>query len=82
MREKIILALRGFLKEGHPEKVSDIAPEASLFESGILDSLGVVSMVTFLEEQFNCQLDFEDLTEENLTSLNAVTDLVLKKLAK
>lgn len=80
MREKIMQALRAFIAEGHPEKVEAIEEETNLFKSGVLDSLGVVTMVTFIDEKFGCSLDFEELTEENLGSLKSLTDLVLKKV--
>lgn len=80
MREKIMQALREFIAEGHPEKTEAVEEETDLFQTGILDSLGVVAMVTFMDEKFNCSLDFEDLTEENLSSLKSVTNLILKKI--
>ena len=59
--------------------VGSIQPDTNLFDIEILDSLVIVSMVVFLEERFSCSLDYEDLTEENLGSLAAITDLVMRK---
>lgn len=80
MREQVMQSLREFIAEGHPEKIETLEEETDLFKSGVLDSLGVVSLVTFIDEKFGCSLDFEELTEENLANLKSITALVLRKM--
>lgn len=51
--------------------------ETDLFEAGLLDSLMAVSLVSFCEEKFGCKLDdVSELSQENFSSLNALTDFV------
>lgn len=73
-RSAVIDAVRGFLKQ---EDV--VAEDANLFAAGLLDSLQIVSLVTFLEQRFVCSLDYDDLTEENLSTLGRIGDLVSGK---
>ena len=47
-----------------------------LVESGIIDSLGIISLLTFLEEKFSLEIPSEDLIPENFTSISAITNLV------
>ncbi len=48
-------------------------------ESGILDSLGVLELVHFLEEEFAIQISDEELIPENFGSLEAVSAFVRGK---
>ncbi|MGH3150637.1 MAG: acyl carrier protein [Streptosporangiaceae bacterium] len=49
-----------------------LANEASLLESGILDSLGLLRLVVFLEEQFGITMGDVDLLPENFASVNTI----------
>lgn len=76
-RDAVIAAVREFLKQD-----AVIAEDVNLFKAGILDSLHIVSLVTFLEQRFACSLDYDELTEENLSTLGSVGDLVSRKKAR
>jgi acyl carrier protein len=49
-----------------------LANETSLLESGILDSLGLLRLVVFLEEQFGITMGDADLLPENFASVNTI----------
>jgi methoxymalonate biosynthesis acyl carrier protein len=51
----------------------------NLFESGIVNSLFAVQLMTFIEKTFAIELEADDLDIENLKSLNATAAFVLKK---
>jgi acyl carrier protein len=53
----------------------------SLFGSGIIDSLGMMKLLLFLEEKFVIQVTDEDLTPENFESIRTLSLLVEKKMA-
>lgn len=54
-------------------------PDASLMEEGILDSVGVFELITWLERTFSISVSDQDLTPENLDSVNKLTGFVLTK---
>ncbi len=81
-RANLITEIREFLAEIHPDLAKTAAPDQSLFDLGLLDSLGIVSMVTFLEDRFGVTFQYEDLTEDNLHSLGTIADLVLRYTAE
>ena len=54
--------------------------DTSFLEEGIIDSTGVLELVTFLEENFEIQVDDEELIPENLDSINNVTAYLEKKM--
>jgi acyl carrier protein len=51
----------------------------SLIESGLLDSLSIVYVVQGLQERFEIDLDFADVTLENFDSVDVITTLVSER---
>jgi acyl carrier protein len=49
-------------------------------ETGMIDSLGILDMVHFLEEEFSVVIADDELQPENFESLEAVVTFVQKKL--
>ena len=54
--------------------------DSSFLDDGIMDSTGVLELVTFLEEKFSIKVEDEDLIPENLDSINNVTAYLEKKM--
>ena len=54
--------------------------DTSFLEEGIIDSTGVLELVTFLEENFGIQVDDEELIPENLDSINNVSAYLERKM--
>lgn len=48
--------------------------DEDLLLSGLLDSLGVMSLVAFLEKQSGKQIPPQDITIENFTSVSTISD--------
>ena len=55
--------------------------DTSFLEEGIIDSTGVLELVTFLEETFEIQVDDEELIPENLDSIDNVAAYLERKAA-
>jgi acyl carrier protein len=49
-----------------------LTDETPLLDSGILDSLGLLRLVVFLEERFGITLDDADLLPENFATVNSI----------
>jgi acyl carrier protein len=49
-------------------------------ETGMIDSLGILDMVHFLEEEFSLVISDDELQPDNFESLDAVVEFVGKKL--
>lgn len=56
-----------------------ITPEESLLETGIIDSLGVLEIVAYLDDQLGVQFEEEDLTQDNFQNVNAIVQFVERK---
>ena len=53
----------------------------SLLQRGIIDSTGVLELVAFLEEKYQIKLQDEELTPENLDSIERLVRFVGRKVA-
>jgi acyl carrier protein len=77
MREQIEQEIRSFLLDdvltiGYEEV---LASDVRLL-SGVLDSLGLVQLLEFLEERFGVAVDGDDIVDENFSSLASVAAFV------
>jgi acyl carrier protein len=59
--------------------IADLNNDDDLFESGIVNSLFAVQLMTFLEKTFRLEIGMDDLDIENFKSVNATTAFVVKK---
>ena len=48
----------------------------SLLESGIIDSLGILKLVTFIEDKFEMRIEAEELIPENFETLFAIVNMI------
>lgn len=62
---------------GDREKLQD---DKSFLESGIIDSTGILELVTFLEENYNIAVADDELIPENLDSLNNIDTYLNRKM--
>lgn len=53
----------------------------SLLETGVLDSFGMMHLLSFLEERFQMRLDGQELMPENFDTIEAISQLVHAKAA-
>jgi acyl carrier protein len=53
-----------------------LRPDDSFLEKGILDSTGILELVTYLEETYTFQVDGEELTPENFDSIARLTKFI------
>jgi acyl carrier protein len=60
-----------------PNRLTDTIP---LITGGIIDSIGMIGLVAFLEEQFKIQLTPSDINAQGLDTLDRIEALVRQKL--
>lgn len=52
----------------------------NVFESGLVNSLAVIQMISFLEKEFRIRVELDDLERENFSSIRAVNEFLDRKL--
>jgi len=73
-RERVLDFLRTIQKPDRP--LDTVAETDSLVESGLIDSLALLEIVTFLEEQYRIDFAAIGLEPEQLTSVSGILDLI------
>jgi acyl carrier protein len=63
------------------EDPKNLTADTELKETGILDSLATLKLVSFVEERFQVEFEASDLDPGNLSSLSAIERLVKSKMA-
>ena len=78
---EIRTSLHHFLTATFPAlQSSRLTDSTPLLEGGAVDSLGLLEIVTFLEQDFGLKLDDEDVVVENFESIQSIESLVRRKL--
>ena len=57
------------------------ADDASLLDAGIIDSIGVMELVTFVGQTFRVTVPPEDISPENFDSVQRLAEYVRRKQA-
>lgn len=74
--------IRDFIVEnflfGDAEGLSD---DASFLDEGIIDSTGVLELVTFFEETFSIHVEDDEMVPENLDSINRAASYIQSKIS-
>ena len=78
-RERVLEFLRTIQKPDRP--LDTVAETDSLVESGLIDSLALLEIVAFLEEQYRIDFAAIGLEPEQLTSVSGILDLIEREAA-
>jgi acyl carrier protein len=73
-RERVLDFLRTIQKPDRP--LDTVAETDSLVESGLIDSLALLEIVAFLEEQYRIDFAAIGLEPEQLTSVSGILDRI------
>ncbi len=63
------------------KSVTGLGDNNNLIELGVIDSLGIMKLLLFLEEKFSIRLSDEDLTPQNFETLPSIVAMVERKAA-
>jgi methoxymalonate biosynthesis acyl carrier protein len=61
--------------------IDGLGDDENLFESGIVNSLFAVQLMTFVERNFGIEIGMEDLDVENFKSVSATAMFIERKSA-
>lgn len=77
MNQTIIKFIHKELLGGDSE--IEIMPEDDLLNSGLIDSLGIVRLISFLESEFGLKIPPQDMVIENFMSVEAICVYIKNK---
>ena len=74
------VSIRSFILRKFPAaRKKAITDDSPLLESGVIDSLGMLDVVAFLEESFNIKVLDEELVPENFADINRMAAFAERK---
>ena len=78
-KNQIVSRVRNFVEENflYMRPDLELANDESLMGKGVVDSMGVMEMIEFLEEEFGVVVDDDDITEENLGTVDRIAEYVV-----
>lgn len=81
MSEELIRSrVRSFITNRFPAAAArSISDEVPLLDSGVVDSLGVLDIVGFLDAEFGMEIDDSDLSPENFASIASIAQFVAER---
>ena len=59
-----------------------LADDASLLDQGIVDSTGVLEVITFLESEFAIKVEDAEMTPDNLDTIANILAFIARKKAR
>lgn len=79
--EKIQQEIEQFIRENFLLGISDrqLNPEDSFMEQGIVDSTGILELVSFIEKTYGFKVRDEEMMPENLDSVRNVVAFINSK---
>ena len=75
--------LRNFILENYlfTDDQSQLTDTSSFLESGILDSMGILELVSFLNDDVGIKVNTDEMIPENLDSIDRLVAFIELKLA-
>jgi acyl carrier protein len=74
---QIAIRIKGFILDAI--NMPELKDDDNLFESGIVNSLFAIQLMTFIERSFGIEVGVDDLDIENFKSVNAAAAFVAAK---
>jgi methoxymalonate biosynthesis acyl carrier protein len=72
-------AIKDFILAQTP--IEALGDDDDIFESGVVSSLFVMQLVSFVEREFSISIDGDDLSFDHFRNIRAIADLVARKSA-
>ena len=81
MKEKLVNEIRSFIVENflYGEADNGLQDKDSLTDMGIIDSTGVLELVSHIETTYDFRMDDDELIPENLDSIAKVAAYIQRK---
>jgi len=72
--------VRQFISENfYVSDAATLAGDASLITAGVIDSTGMLEVITFLESEYGISIDDAEMTPDNLETIDRIANFVSKK---
>jgi acyl carrier protein len=77
VKEKV----KNFIVENFLFGERGLKDDEPLFDSGIIDSLGLIKLIAFIEENFNVSIDMGEIMIENFNTVNDIMETLKSRVS-
>ena len=77
-KEQIKVLLMDFICRQFLVDLEDIEVDKSLIDTGIIDSMGLIEISSFIEKNFNFNVTEEQMNRQNFGSVMSIVDFIYK----
>jgi acyl carrier protein len=78
-KSNVVNSIVDFVRERFPAAPVVLTAETALLDGGIIDSLGVIDLMAFLEAEHGIEIDDADYAMENFETIASLAQLVEQK---
>ncbi|HEY1023892.1 MAG TPA: hypothetical protein VGE26_01905 [Sphingobacteriaceae bacterium] len=71
--------IRQYILDASLSDNGSISDDTLIFEQGLLDSMGLLFLVQFLNDELQVRAEDHELSKENFESINAIVSYINKK---
>jgi acyl carrier protein len=77
----VVKEIRSFIVENFlfGDTTVPLGEDDSLLQKGLIDSTGILEVVSFIEEKFGIAVEEDELVPDNLDSIGAIAKYVMRK---
>lgn len=72
--------IREYILESTFDDVENLSDETLIFEAGVLDSMGLLFLIEFLQEEYSISTNDDELVVENFQTINSIHAFVKSKM--
>lgn len=72
--------IKNYIIDATLSESKTINEDTLIFETGLLDSMGLLFLVEFINEEFNIEVKDDELLPENFQSVNSILKFIEGKL--
>lgn len=77
---KLKKEIKNYIMEASLEDAEKIKDDTLIFDTGLLDSMGLLFLIEFLNENYQVEVEDDELNPKNFESINSIVDFVEEKL--
>ena len=77
-----VRVVKEFIVSSFENVPSDISEEEQLIDSGIIDSMGILKVLGFIEKQFGVKVPERDVTPDNFDSITTIASYIDRRKGK
>lgn len=84
MNESIKKVIKDFIKNqlkeiGGDDDIENLTDDTQLIENGFIDSMMILNLIAFLEENYGILLSSEELKPQNFATIERICKLIISK---